>query len=502
MGKVTGFMEAPRRTPHRRDKTQRVGDWQEVYLKWDESEARRQASRCMDCGVPFCNSGCPLGNLIPDFNDFIYHGNWEEAIQRLHATNNFPEFTGRICPAPCEASCTLSVNSDPVTIEMIEKQIVEHAWENGWIKPEPASIKTQNKVAVIGSGPAGLAAAQQLARAGHTVTVYERNEQIGGLLALGIPEFKLEKSVVERRVNQLRGEGVRFRVSTDVGVDVTHEQLLERYDAICLSGGSTVPRDLPVEGRDLKGVYFAMELLTQQNRKLKGQEFPPEENIDVVNKNVVIIGGGDTGADCLGTSHRQGAGNIVQMEILPRPSESRIDTNPWPQWPTIFRTSSAHEEGGDRDFNVLTKRFVGDDDGNLTRLECARVEWVKDEETGQFNMNEVPGSELEIKAEVVFLAMGFLHPQHDGLLDSLGVDYDPRGNVAADGRMRTNLDKVFACGDMQRGQSLVVHAIASGRRAARQIDIFLTGESQLPTVTGYARPPIMARSAVAENSND
>ena len=502
MGKVTGFMEAPRRTPHRRDKTQRVGDWQEVYLKWDESEARRQASRCMDCGVPFCNSGCPLGNLIPDFNDFIYHGNWEEAIQRLHATNNFPEFTGRICPAPCEASCTLSVNSDPVTIEMIEKQIVEHAWENGWIKPEPASIKTQKKVAVIGSGPAGLAAAQQLARAGHTVTVYERNEQIGGLLALGIPEFKLEKSVVERRVNQLRGEGVRFRVSTDVGVDVTHEQLLERYDAICLSGGSTVPRDLPVEGRDLKGVYFAMELLTQQNRKLKGQEFPPEENIDVVNKNVVIIGGGDTGADCLGTSHRQGAGNIVQMEILPRPSESRIDTNPWPQWPTIFRTSSAHEEGGDRDFNVLTKRFVGDDDGNLTRLECARVEWVKDEETGQFNMNEVPGSELEIKAEVVFLAMGFLHPQHDGLLDSLGVDYDPRGNVAADGRMRTNLDKVFACGDMQRGQSLVVHAIASGRRAARQIDIFLTGESQLPTVTGYARPPIMARSAVAENSND
>ncbi len=502
MGKVTGFMEAPRRTPHRRDKTERVGDWQEVYLKWDESEARRQASRCMDCGVPFCNSGCPLGNLIPDFNDFIYHGNWEEAIQRLHATNNFPEFTGRICPAPCEASCTLSVNSDPVTIEMIEKQIVEHAWENGWIKPEPASIKTQKKVAVIGSGPAGLAAAQQLARAGHTVTVYERNEQIGGLLALGIPEFKLEKSVVERRVNQLRGEGVRFRVSTDVGVDVTHEQLLERYDAICLSGGSTVPRDLPVEGRDLKGIYFAMELLTQQNRKLKGQEFPPEENIDVVNKNVVIIGGGDTGADCLGTSHRQGAGNIVQMEILPRPSESRIDTNPWPQWPTIFRTSSAHEEGGDRDFNVLTKRFVGDDDGNLTRLECARVEWVKDEETGQFNMNKVPGSEFEIKAEAVFLAMGFLHPQHNGLLDSLGVDYDPRGNVAADGRMRTNLDKVFACGDMQRGQSLVVHAIASGRRAARQIDIFLTGESQLPTVTGYARPPIMARSAVAENSND
>lgn len=492
MGKVTGFMEAVRRTPSRRDAASRINDWQEVYLKWDESDARRQASRCMDCGVPFCNSGCPLGNLIPEFNDFLYHGNWEEAIQRLHATNNFPEFTGRICPAPCEASCTLSVNSDPVTIEMIEKQIVDHAWKEGWIKPEPAKIKSGKNVAVVGSGPAGLAAAQQLARAGHTVTVYERNEYIGGLLALGIPEFKLEKEVVERRVNQMRGEGVKFRVSTNVGVDVTHEKLLAEFDAICLSGGSTVPRDLPVEGRDLKGVYFAMEFLTQQNRKLKGQEFGPDEDIDVNGKNVVIIGGGDTGADCLGTSHRQGAANIIQMEILPRPSETRIESNPWPQWPTIFRTSSAHEEGGNRDFNVLTKRFVGDDEGNLKRLECARVEWVQDEETGRFDMNEVPGSEFVIEAEAVFLAMGFLHPQHDGLLDALGVDYDSSGNVAADGSLRTNLDKVFACGDMQRGQSLVVHAIASGRRAARQIDIFLTGDSRLPTVSGYARPPIMA----------
>jgi glutamate synthase (NADPH/NADH) small chain len=485
-------MEAARRTPARRDKSDRINDWQEVYLKWEDTDARRQASRCMDCGVPFCNSGCPLGNLIPEFNDFIYHGNWQDALHRLHATNNFPEFTGRICPAPCETSCTLAVNSDPVTIEMIEKAIVDRGWEEGWIEPEPAKVKTNKKVAVIGSGPAGLAVAQQLARAGHTVTVYERDEYIGGLLMLGIPEFKLEKRVVERRVNQLRSEGVRFHVNTNVGVDVTHEQLLERYDAICLSGGSTVPRDLSVEGRDLKGVYFAMEFLTQQTRKLQGQEFSPEETIDVVNKNVVIIGGGDTGADCLGTSHRQGASNIIQMEIMPRPTESRIETNPWPQWPTIFRTSSAHEEGGDRDFNVVTKRFVGDDDGNLKSLECARVEWAKDDETGQFSMNEVPGSEFTIEAEAVLLAMGFVSPQHEGLLDSLGVDYDSRGNIAVDGSLKTNLDKVFACGDMQRGQSLVVHAIASGRRAARQIDIFLTGDSRLPTVVGYARPPIMA----------
>lgn len=485
-------MEAGRRTPPRRGKAERINDWSEVYLAWNDSDARRQASRCMDCGVPFCNGGCPLGNLIPEFNDFVYHGNWEEAIHRLHATNNFPEFTGRVCPAPCESSCTLSINSDPVTIEMIEKAIADRGWKEGWIKPEPAAQKTGKKVAVVGSGPAGLAAAQQLARAGHTVTVFERNEFIGGLLALGIPEFKLEKSVVERRANQLRDEGVVFRVNTNVGVDITHEELHAEFDAICLSGGSTVPRDLPVEGRDLKGVYFAMEFLTQQNRKLRGQEFPPEENIDVVNKNVVIIGGGDTGADCLGTTHRQGASSVIQMEIMPRPQETRTEANPWPQWPTIFRTSSAHEEGGFRDFNVVTKRFVGDDKGNLTRMDCARVEWIRDDETGRFSMNEVPGSEFTIEADAVFLAMGFLHPQHDGLLDALDVNYDAQGNVAANGKMMTNVDKVFACGDMQRGQSLVVHAIASGRRCARQIDIFLMGSSQLPTVSGYARPPIMA----------
>lgn len=494
MGKVTGFMEAGRRTPARRDKVERISDWQEIYLEWSDSDSRRQASRCMDCGVPFCNNGCPLGNLIPEFNDFVYHGAWQEAIQRLHATNNFPEFTGRVCPAPCEASCTLSINSDPVTIEMIEKTIVERGWEEGWIKPEPAENKTGKKVAVVGSGPSGLAAAQQLARAGHSVTVFERNEYIGGLLAIGIPEFKLEKRVVDRRVDQMKKEGVEFKVSTNVGIDITHEELLENFDAVCLAGGSTVPRDLPVEGRELNGVHFAMDFLGQQNRRLKGQEFSPEETIDVKGKNVVIIGGGDTGADCLGTSHRQGAANIVQMEIMPRPPEERITTNPWPQWPTIFRTSSAHEEGGDRDFNVLTKRFVDDGNGNVKRLECARVEWVKDEETDRFNMNEIPGSEFTLEADAVFLAMGFLHPQHEGLLDALGVEYDARGNVAADGSMKTNLDKVFACGDMQRGQSLVVHAIASGRRTARMIDIFLTGDSRLPTVSGYARPPLMVNS--------
>lgn len=494
MGKVTGFIEAGRRTPARRDKVERISDWQEIYLEWSDSDSRRQASRCMDCGVPFCNNGCPLGNLIPEFNDFVYHGAWQEAIQRLHATNNFPEFTGRVCPAPCEASCTLSINSDPVTIEMIEKTIVERGWEQGWIKPEPAENKTGKKVAVVGSGPSGLAAAQQLARAGHSVTVFERNEYIGGLLAIGIPEFKLEKRVVDRRVDQMKKEGVEFKVSTNVGIDITHEELLENFDAVCLAAGSTVPRDLPVEGRELNGVHFAMDFLGQQNRRLKGQEFSPEETIDVKGKNVVIIGGGDTGADCLGTSHRQGAANIVQMEIMPRPPEERITTNPWPQWPTIFRTSSAHEEGGDRDFNVLTKRFVDDGNGNVKRLECARVEWVKDEETGRFNMNEIPGSEFTLEADAVFLAMGFLHPQHEGLLDALGVEYDARGNVAADGSMKTNLDKVFACGDMQRGQSLVVHAIASGRRTARMIDIFLTGDSRLPTVSGYARPPLMVNS--------
>ncbi len=488
MGSTDGFKEFDRSTMPTRDRRGRLNDWREIYLKWDEKSAREQAARCMDCGVPFCNDGCPLGNLIPEWNDLAYLGDWQEAIARLHATNNFPEFTGRICPAPCEASCTLAINMEPVTIEMIEKQISERAWQEGWITPEPPDQRTNKAVAVVGSGPAGLAAAQQLNRAGHRITVYERDEYIGGILVLGIPEFKLEKSVVERRVQQMRDEGVIFKTSTNVGVDVSTREIVEANDAIVLAGGATVPRDLPIEGRDLDGIHFAMEYLTQQNRRLKGQEFSSEETLTAEDKNVVIIGGGDTGADCLGTAHRQFAANIVQLELLPRPPERRASINPWPDWPRIFRTSSAHEEGGERDYNVMTKRFIGDN-GKVTHLECVRVDWVF--EDGQRpRMVEIPGSDFTIPADIVLLAMGFVHPQHDGLLDELSVEYDSFGNVKTDASLASSVDKVFACGDMQRGQSLVVNAIASGRQCAREVDIFLTGNSALPTVRGFARPAI------------
>lgn len=493
MGKITGFKELGRITPKRRDKRGRVHDWGEIYSQWPERDSRAQASRCMDCGVPFCNNGCPLGNLIPEWNDLVYNGDWEEAIRRLHATNNFPEFTGRICPAPCETSCTLALNGDSVTIEMIEKTITEHAWQQGWIRPEPPGRRTGKRVAVVGSGPAGMAAAQQMNRAGHTVTVFERNEVPGGLLTLGIPEFKLEKRVVERRVDQMEQEGIEFRTGVDVGVDITHADLVAGFDAICLAGGSTVPRDLPIEGRELKGVHFAMDYLIQQNRRLKGREFLPSETIDARGKHVIIIGGGDTGADCLGTAHRQYAASVTQIEIMPRPPEHRVAANPWPQWPAVFRTSSAHEEGGVRDCNVLTKRFSGDGDGNVTRLDCVRVEWTPAENGGRPEIREVAGGEFTLQADLVFLATGFLHPQHEGLLDALGIEYDPRGNVRTGVTMMSNVDKVFACGDMQRGQSLVVNAIASGRACARAIDLYLMGESALPTVTGFARPPVMVR---------
>ena len=484
MGDPVGFKKYNRKTIPRRKSTKRIGDWKEIYTSWSTKESHEQSSRCMDCGIPFCNNGCPLGNLIPEFNELVSEGNWEEAIVRLHSTNNFPEFTGRICPAPCEAACTLSINSDPVTIEMIEKTITDTAWENGWIKPEKPKFRTNKNIAVVGSGPAGLAAAQQLNRAGHYVTVFERNEVIGGLLSIGIPEFKLEKKIVNRRIDQMKKEGIKFQVNTDVGVDIKHSDLIKEYDAICLAGGSTVPRDLNIKGRDQKGIHFAMDYLSQQNSILRGDKIL-DKRINAKDKNVVIIGGGDTGADCLGTSIRQNAKNIIQIEILPRPPIERNEDNPWPNWPMIFKSSSAHEEGGERDYNILTKSFISDSSNNVKQLECVRVEWIQ--ESNKKIMKEIPNSNFKIEAELVLIAMGFTNPQHEGLLNDLKLNYDDRGNVKANEKMQSNIDKIFTCGDMHRGQSLVVHAIASGRKCARNIDVFLEGKSSLPSVQEYIR---------------
>ena len=481
MGKASGFKEVDRNTEKRLSVDKRVKNWKEIYVPWSKEEASVQASRCMDCGVPFCNNGCPLGNLIPEWNDLVYKQDWETAYKRLSATNNFPEFTGRICPAPCEAACTLSINNDPVTIEMIEKNIIEKAFESGFVKPEPPTKRTGKKVAVIGSGPAGLAASQQLNRAGHLVTVFERSEEPGGLLRYGIPEFKLEKSVVKRRIDLMEQEGIKFVCSTNVGIDITAEELKEQFDAICLSGGSTVPRDLPIDGRNLDGVHFAMEFLTQPNWEGESKKIP----ITAKNKNVVVIGGGDTGADCLGTSIRQGAKKITQIEILPEPPKSRTSNNPWPEWPMILRTSSAHEEGGERDYNVLTKNFYGK--GKVEKLICEKVEWVENNETGRPDLKPLENSAFEIEADLVLLAMGFVHPLQEGLLNDLSVEFDQRGNVKTDNNLMTNIDGVFSCGDMQRGQSLVVHAIASGRSCAKKIDLFLEGKSSLPDVRGFFR---------------
>ncbi|MBA47157.1 MAG: glutamate synthase [Dehalococcoidia bacterium] len=481
MGKASGFKEVDRNTEKRLSVDKRVKNWKEIYVPWSKEEASVQASRCMDCGVPFCNNGCPLGNLIPEWNDLVYKQDWETAYKRLSATNNFPEFTGRICPAPCEAACTLSINNDPVTIEMIEKNIIEKAFESGFVKPEPPTKRTGKKVAVIGSGPAGLAASQQLNRAGHLVTVFERSEEPGGLLRYGIPEFKLEKSVVKRRIDLMEQEGIKFVCSTNVGIDITAEELKEQFDAICLSGGSTVPRDLPIDGRNLDGVHFAMEFLTQPNWEGESKKIP----ITAKNKNVVVIGGGDTGADCLGTSIRQGAKKITQIEILPEPPKSRKSNNPWPEWPMILRTSSAHEEGGERDYSVLTKNFYGN--GKVEKLICEKVEWVENNETGRPDLKPLENSAFEIEADLVLLAMGFVHPLQEGLLNDLSVEFDQRGNVKTDNNLMTNIDGVFSCGDMQRGQSLVVHAIASGRSCAKKIDLFLEGKSSLPDVRGFFR---------------
>jgi glutamate synthase (NADPH/NADH) small chain len=477
MGEPTGFMKRGRKPPPRRPVSDRVNDFQEIYLDWTEEDARGQGGRCMDCSVPFCHMGCPLGNLIPNWNDLVYRGEWERAIVALHATNNFPEFTGRICPAPCEASCVLSINQDPVTIEYIEKAIADRAWKEGWIKPMPPAVRTGKKVAVVGSGPAGLAAAQQLNRAGHSVTVFERANYIGGLLRLGIPDFKLEKDVVQRRVDQMLAEGVVFRTGVEVGKDYPASDLRADFDAVCLTGGSTVPRNLEVPGRDLKGVYFAMEYLTQQNKLNAGEEVAPESRISAEGKRVVILGGGDTGADCLGTAHRQGAEIVRQFELLSEPPATRRADNPWPQWPLILRTSSAHEEGGVRDYDILTKSFSGSN-GHVEKLNGVRLSWDRDA-NGRPVMNEVPGSEFTVDADLVLLAMGFLYPE-PGLLGDLGVTLDPRGNVQTDEHKMTNVPGVFAAGDMRRGQSLVVWAISEGRDAAYWVDSYLMGSSELP----------------------
>ena len=478
MGKPTGFMEFGRVPPDRRPPHQRINDFREYYQPWPESHARDQGARCMDCAVPFCHMGCPLGNVIPEFNHQVYLGDWQKALEVLLSTNNFPEFTGRICPAPCEASCVLSINSDPVTIEYIEKEIADRGFANGWIKPNPPAHRTGRKVAVVGSGPSGLAAAQQLNRAGHWVTVLERADFIGGLLMLGIPDFKLDKEVVRRRVQLMTDEGVEFRTGVNVGVNYPVEEMLETFDAVCLTGGSTQARDLPVPGRELDGVHLAMEYLPQQNRRLAGVETPPEHHITAEGKRVVILGGGDTGADCLGTAHRQGAEVVYQYELLPEPPEERREDNPWPQWPTILRTSGAHEEGGTRDYNILTKSFSGRN-GHVEKLHAVRVDWAPGDD-GRFQMTEVPGSEFDVDTDLVLLAMGFLHPEHDGMLTQLGVELDGRGNVQVDEDKMTSVPKIFAGGDMVRGQSLVVWAIAEGRDAARGIDQYLMGATTLP----------------------
>ena len=435
----------------------------------------------MNCSVPFCHQGCPLGNLIPDWNDLVYRGQWEKALARLHSTNNFPEFTGRICPAPCEASCVLSINEDPVTIEYIEKAIVDRGWDEGWIVPEPPERRTGKTVAVVGSGPAGLAAAQQLNRCGHSVTLFERDEYIGGLLRLGIPDFKLEKHVVQRRVDQMADEGVVFKTGVHVGVEYPAQSLLTDFDAVCLTGGSTHARDLPVSGRELSGVHFAMEYLSQQNRLISGQDVDPDERITAEGKRVIILGGGDTGADCLGTAHRQGAEVVHQFELLPEPPMERPTDNPWPQWPVTLRSSAAHEEGGIRDYNILTKSLTGSN-GQVEKLHAVRIEWGPPDASGRPAMQEAPGSEFEIETELILLAMGFVHPEHQGMLAELGVELDARGNVRTDEDKMTSVPGVFAAGDMTRGQSLVVWAIAEGREAARGIDQHLMGKSSLPRV--------------------
>ena len=485
MGKPTGFLEFTRELPKKRDPQQRIHDYKEIDVPFSEQDSGRQAARCMDCGTPFCHSGCPLGNIIPEFNDAVYEQNWAYAYEILASTNNFPEFTGRICPAPCEASCVLGINKPPVAIEFIEKSIAEVAFEKGYVRANPPKVRTGKQVAVVGSGPAGLAAAAQLNKAGHTVTLFERADQIGGLLRYGIPDFKLEKWTIDRRLAVMEAEGVLFKTGVNVGVDVEAADLMEQFDLVMLTGGSTVPRDLPIPGRDLKGIYPAMEFLSQQNKRNANRPVQVDHqgvpygdgDVWATGKNVVVIGGGDTGSDCVGTSNRHGATSVTQIELMPMPPKERAANTPWPNWPMMLRTSTSHEEGCERQWSINTKAFIGDENGNLKALRLVDLTWQN--EGGKMQMVELPGSERDVPCELALLAAGFLHPQHNGLLDDLGLEYDERGNVKTTNYQTTTNPKVFAAGDMRRGQSLVVWAISEGREAARAADCYLMGETIL-----------------------
>jgi len=479
MGKPTGFLEFGRELPGKRPVQERKKDYKEFMSSYLPEQLNHQAARCMNCGIPFCHHGCPLGNVIPEFNDAVYHQSWQDAYDILASTNNFPEFTGRICPAPCESSCVLAINQPAVTIEEIEKHIIEIAFEKGLIKARKPNIKTGKKIAVVGSGPAGLAAAAQLNYAGHTVIVFERDDAPGGLLRYGIPDFKLEKWVIDRRIKLMEEEGVVFKCNANVGVDISINDLLREFHAIVLAGGSTIPRDLPIPGRDLNGVHYAMEFLTQQNKRLGGKQFK-EPDILANAKNVVVIGGGDTGSDCVGTSNRQGAKSIIQFELLPKPPQDRTSFMPWPSYPMTLKTSSSHEEGCERQWAIATKEFIGDEKGNLKSLKIVNLEWKFTEDGRPARFVEIPGTEKEIPCELALLAMGFLHPQHEGVLNELEIELDDRGNVkATEKSYQTNISKIFTAGDMRRGQSLVVWAISEGRECARKVDEYLTGSSLL-----------------------
>lgn len=479
MGKPTGFLEFTRELPGKSPTKERVQHYNEFVEKFSDSKLNEQSARCMNCGVPFCHSGCPLGNVIPEFNDAVYHKDWKEAYDILTSTNNFPEFTGRICPAPCESACVLGINQPPVAIEEIERHIIEIAFDKGLVQAKTPRVRTGKKVAVIGSGPAGLAAAAQLNYAGHSVTVFERDDAPGGLLRYGIPDFKLEKWVIDRRIKLMEEEGVVFQCNANVGVNIGVNDLLREYNAIVLAGGSTIPRDLGIPGRQLKGVHYAMDFLKQQNKRVGNREVEGED-ILAGGKNVIVIGGGDTGSDCVGTSNRHGAIGVTQLELLPKPPGERTSYMPWPTYPMVLKTSSSHEEGATREWAIGTKEFVGDENGNLKGLKIVKLEWALGPDGRPGSFKEVPGSEQEIPCELAFLAMGFLHPQHTGLLDELGVDRDERGNVkAGEKAFQTSISKVFAAGDMRRGQSLVVWAISEGRECARKVDEFLMGASQL-----------------------